>query len=390
MNFKFKFLSRYPKDIESFEDITENSALIEYSKIDLPSTTSLITSFNTKNIAYLQVMDLIDLCYIVPKHDIPNYLMTQFEMFDINSFILLIVSIVLLIVVWSLIEIIRWKAGEQHVSIQDILLVIVQAQNLQPIHNFSKYKHPGVLILVGLFFFIICNTYQGIIACHLVHQNEMTGIDSLESVDRSKLNVLSTVTNVFNPTPDDIRTNSIIYRLSKIPTKFVHIKTFHLQYNSTIRVAILTPTGNANYIITILFDRKTGRDLYRIVGEKLCRHYRSFMIPKNSPYRERFNEILIRLIETGFVQCEYGDLAKITYGKYIARSRAGFGEKPRKVVIKMEHLDQLIILWIGMMSGSTIAFFLELCFYNIPKRAHSTLYNWCYHMCKNIHNRCRP
>lgn len=104
------------------------------------------------------------------------------------------------ITVWSLLEFIRSKIGRNHDSIIDILMIVGQAQNVNAIKNFSKYNNRAILMFVVIFFLVICNTYQGIIASNLVNQPQAKEINSLEEVERSGLIITTSVTDAFRLT----------------------------------------------------------------------------------------------------------------------------------------------------------------------------------------------
>lgn len=366
MNFKFDFLPKESLNLKYFQspnNLTTDAALIEDNIIDFPSSSILIRKSNTKNITFLGILDYIELCFVVPKQEIPiNYLITQFEIFDFNTTIIFITSMALLTILWTSIELFRSKVGQKYDSVSDLLLIFGQAQNMSSINKFFKLNNRGIIILVVFFYFVICTTYSSIIASRLVYQPQAKEINTLEDVERSELDLLATVQDVFRPTSEDIKNNSIYYRLSMIPTKFLDIKLFFNSFNTSRKTAILTGTENAKYIIVAFYDQQTGRDVYHIVQKKLFKLYRSFMIPKNSPYKERFAELLTRLIESGFVKFEKSDITRYIYVKYINRIKLGFHEDPRLVVIKMEHLDHLINLWIKCMSLATVVFILEIVF----------------------------
>lgn len=366
MNFSFNFLSKkcfHPKYFQSNSSPSGIYALIENNEIDIPSISTHITSLETSNIAFLQAMDFIELCYIVPKQDVPiNYLITQFEIFDFDTKIIFIISMTVLIIVWSSIEFIRSKIGQKYDSFTDILMIIGQAQNVNAIKNFSKYNNRAILMFVVIFFLVICNTYQGIIASNLVHQPQAKEIDTLEEVVKSKLTVMSAVIDAFRLTPDDIKSNSILYRLSKRTSQFIDSKEFFFDSNNTIQAAILVRTKDAAIIIPSIFNNKTGRDVYHVVNEKVLKLHRSYMIPKNSPYRLRFTELLAQLVEFGFIVLALEDFEEMKHLYYMNRTKAGFGEQLRTVVIKMEHLDLLIILWFGCLGVSAIVFVSEIVF----------------------------
>lgn len=379
MNFKFVFLQKGSIDrkfFESAEDLTDAS-LIENNIIDFPSSSILIRKLNTKNVQFLPIMDFVEVCFVVPKqpHKI-NKLLTQFEIFDFKSHMICLSSMIILIIIWCLIEFIRSKRGIKYDSVPDILLFIGQAQNNCSIKKFSKFNNRGIIILIVFFYFVVCTTYTSNIASYLVYQPKTKEIDTLEEVDRSGLDLMETIIGVLRPTAENIKNNSIIYRLANKPIRFIDIRYFHMRFNTSQKTAILTRTLNAEYIIALFFDERTGKDIFHLVKEKLFKFHRSFMIPKNSPYTERFTQILNRLIESGFVDFEKFDVTKMIYLKYINRIKLGFCLEPGVVVIKMEHLDQLISFWIGFLLIATFVFILEIVFNYFYKNGNKTRSTW--------------
>lgn len=376
MNFKFNFLPEETltsKYFQTTENLTGNTALIENNIIDFPSSSQVITFLKLKNISFLQPFDFIELCFLVPKNKIPiNYLQTQFSLFNISSKIIFFFSMTIFIIIWYLIEFIRSKRGQQHDSISDIFLILGQAQNMSSINKLTKYNNQGIVILILVYFFVICSIYQGIIASSLVHEPTAKSINTLKEVDESGLEIITTIADVFNPTRDDIKNNSIVYRLHKKSSNFVDINTLFFEYRNKT-VAILTKKENAQFIIPTFIGEKTGRILLQVVREKVSKQRISYMISKTSPYRERFNEILSLVIESGFVRLAHSDKHALADLEQIIRTKLGFLEEPRQVVITMEHLSLLTVLWIKCLSIATIVFIFEIIFQNVQKTISSTI-----------------
>lgn len=368
MNFTLKSLNENAFNKTYFKPtnkIPGYLAVIENNEVDMSSTSSLISMMDTKNIAFMNVFDFLEISYMVPKKAVNlNYLVTQFEIFDFITIGISFLSFLALTLLWYSIEKIRSKTGRKHQTLSDIFLIVIQSQNKVGIKDFSLLNNRGILITIVIFSFIISSTYESIISSRLVNEPKAREIDTLEELDQSGLKILTTIPDVFKPSSEDIDQNSLLYRLYK-KQKYAPFSEDVLS-NET-NTGLLTRSKIAVYIIAINFDKTTGKDLYHIVKEKPLHLHRSFIIPKTSPYVHRMNDILLRSVESGFVGLATNEGSFELYKKYIIRTKAGFGELSRNVVIKMEHFKPLVVLFGCCLGFSSIIFILEIFYFNIKK-----------------------
>lgn len=368
MNFKLNRLSTNYFNQSYFisnSTIPGYLAVVENNEVDMSSTSTIVSMMKTKNIAFLNVIDYLEMSYMVPKKIVKfNYLITQFEIFDEITITMGLISFLILISFWYLIEKIRSKCGRKHQTLSEILLIVIQSQNKIGIKDFSLLNNRGILLTIVIFSFIMCSAYESIISSRLVNEPKAKQIDTLEELDKSGIKILTTFPDVFKPTSEDINKDSLPNRLH---TKQKYIPFSDVVMLNETKSSILTKTTIAIYCNAINFDKTTGRDMFHIVKEKPLHLHRSFIVPKTSPYRERMNEILMQSIESGFVCFATNEGKFETFKKYIIRTKAGFGEKPRNVVIKIEHIKPLLKMFGSCLGFAGIIFILEICFYNIKK-----------------------
>lgn len=369
MNFKLNRLTKNDFNQTYFKQnnkIPGYLSVVENNEVDISSTSTLISMMDTENIGFLNVFDFLEISYMVPKKIVNfNYLVTQFEIFDFITIAISLLSFMALTILWYSIERIRSKTGRKHQTMSDIFLIVIQSQNKVGINNFSLLNNRGILITIVIFSFIISSTYESIISSRLVNEPKVREIDTLEELDRSGLNILTTIPDVFKPNTEDIDQNSLLYRLYK-KQKYVPYSE-DVMRNET-NTCLLTRSKIAVYVIAVNFDKVTGKDLFYIVKEKPLHLHRSFIIPKTSPYRERMNEILMRSIESGFVRFATNEGSFEVFRKYVIRTKAGFGELPRNVVIKIEHFKPLILMFASCLGFSGIIFIFEIGYFNIKKK----------------------
>lgn len=366
MNFNLKRLTTNSFNESYFKPnnkIPGYLTVVENNEVDMSSTSTLISTMSTNNIAFLNVFDFLEISYMVPKKMANlNHLVTQFEIFDNITIAISLLSFLVLTIVWYLIEKIRSKTGRKHQTLSDIFLIIVQSQNKIGIKDFALLNNRAISLTIVIFSFIFSSTYESIISSRLVTEPTAKQIDTLEELDNSGLQILTTIPDVFKPTSEDIAQNTLPYRLYE--------KQKYVPYSEDLmgdNRSVLTRTKIATYIIATDFDKTTGRDIFHIVKEKPLHLHRSFIVPKTSPYRERMNEILMQSVEAGFVRFATKEGELEVFKKYVIRTKAGFGEEPRAVVIKIGHFRPLLKLFGSCLGFSVIVFVLEVCYFNICK-----------------------
>lgn len=108
------------------------------------------------------------------------------------------------------------------------------------------------------------------------------------------------------------------------------------------------------------YDPETGENLFENVPEIAYEFYISLMAPKSSPFIEKFNEVLLRFVETGIIE-HHTSNARIDNDKiWIQRILNGETPKPPEKAIKLKELEMLFKIYLYLIAASLIVFLLEL------------------------------
>lgn len=328
--------------------------IIENDKVDINSLANTMQGLDSQNILFFQNVDMLRICYIVPKKIVGvNYLVSQFNIIDYRLQILTAGTFTILTIYFLASIKLKTKIGKKPKSTVNGLLVLWQIINSAAVYKLENQKNRIILASIMFYSLIICSTYQGIVINRLMQEPQANEIDTLEDVDKSGLEILSTIFNIFKPsTPEEANANLLLYRLYKKHVYNPDILKVMTQLSVIHNISVVLQIRHAQWIQAIMFDEKTGKDWFHIVKERALYYQRSFMVPKTSPYRERMNECIFYAIEFGFYELGHVEGNLLVLSGVYARTKSGFF-KERTIIITFDHI------W-PIMGFLGLAYFLEL------------------------------
>jgi hypothetical protein len=115
------------------------------------------------------------------------------------------------------------------------------------------------------------------------------------------------------------------------------------------------------------YDPETGENLFENVPETAYEFYISLMAPKASPFIEKFNEVLVRYVETGIHQ--YHTSRALMDMKMTWIQRVLNGEIPEHVdePIKLNEIIIVFEIYLYLCAAAFIIFSLELVIYKVMR-----------------------
>lgn len=345
---KFKPIFYYPSSFNDTQlilnkNISKMYNIIENDKVDISAVVYVMQKFDTKNILFLQNIDILKICYLVPKKIVGvNYLVSQFNIIDGQIKLITASTFIVIITFYAISIKLKSKIGKKDESIGNSLLVLWQIINSAAVCKLNQQKNRIILSTIMFYSLIICSTYQGIIINRLMQEPKAKEINTLEDVDKSGLNIITTIADVFKPsTEEEANENSRLYRLYKKQVFDPDIEKIMTQLYKVQDTAVIFQIRHAEWVTSLTFDVKTGKDLYHIVQEMALYYQRSFMVPKTSPYREIMNEAIFCAIEFGFYDLGHAEGNSLILEGIYNRTKAGF-YKERTIVITFEHIWPVI------------------------------------------------
>lgn len=214
------------------------------------------------------------------------------------------------------------------------------------------------VLLFGTLFFglIIINLYQSLLVSNLTDPPHYPELKTLEDVANSNFTIVTKYRNLMehtfmgNSTLDNRLNSKTEVIVSKRPTNDM------VAFGPKKVIAI---TRHASFMLenmTNYYDGD-GNDLLHIIEECPTTYLLAYVMRLYSPYRERIDELLLRMRESGLMKTWYDDMV---YPMYVAEQRRKMDKSERRVKLTMEHYSLTFVgLSIGLLS-CIIIFLAEL------------------------------
>jgi hypothetical protein len=124
--------------------------------------------------------------------------------------------------------------------------------------------------------------------------------------------------------------------------------------------AILLPELLMEKYLDQDFDNITKRDLFIKVPELAFSFYESICVPKNSPFQQRMNQIIVLSQQAGIIEYQL-DIAKLeSYKLMVKRAKNGDLPKPSDKQIKIQDLGSIFYTYLVLNSIALCVFASEL------------------------------
>jgi hypothetical protein len=163
--------------------------------------------------------------------------------------------------------------------------------------------------------------------------------------DKNSRNKVATLIENSGQSIDDI----------KLPHQF-----FESQMTRDDKFAYLWTDIHVGNYMNNYYDPATGENLFVHIPEVAYEFYISLMAPKNSPFIEKFNEILLRFVETGIGSYHMSKAYTDNDMVWIRRMIANEVPKEQDKAIKLNEMKMAFEVYIYLCIGSIIIFLLEV------------------------------
>ena len=348
--------------------------MVENGKCDLSANSRLLSDTRTSNTVYLYPIDVATMNYVVAKRH--NKLKLNVFVLSLYSWdVQIVFSAILLIfsIIWFILDWFNTNYIEKHTkplkinSIIKIFIIIIGAQHSISQKNFKKRYERFMYLSLLLSCLITCNTYQGTVISQLSKQSNADNLMTVAQLLKTDMNITAfiIVKDLFKPPPKDTNINSELYQLYKrqtIITKF----TFDMDSVIEGTEAILLRKNLVWHTVADLVDNITGDPLLHVIPESPIAFYTSFLVPKTSPFIDRFNQIIQFIKQSGFNKYSE-DQAKFNAKMYyIKRAKSHqYTASNTATKISIFHLSSLFTVWAYSISVSFIVFLIEIIIYNL-------------------------
>ncbi|XP_011051066.1 PREDICTED: uncharacterized protein LOC105144086 [Acromyrmex echinatior] len=198
--------------------------------------------------------------------------------------------------------------------------------------------------LIGTLFFglIIISLYQSCLMFSLSNPFHYPELNTLEDIASSNFTIVTKYNNLKenmflgNTTLDNKLRSKVELLISK---KSTYDSVAFGKRVAIFRLSLVNLEDMSKY-----YD-VDGNNLFHIVEECPITCTLSYIMKLHSPYRERINELLLRMQQMGFVRLWY---EQIVYPLYVLEQKRKQDKSERKIKLTMEHYS---LTFIGLMIG---------------------------------------
>lgn len=213
-------------------------------------------------------------------------------------------------------------------------------------------------LLVGTLFFglIVVGLYQSCLVSSLSNPFHYPELNTLEEIANSNFTIVTKYQNLKRHT---FRENTTL--ANKLRSKVRVIVSDEPTNDIVISNHVIAIGRYASYKLDNLsrYYDADGNELLHVVDECPYTYLLSYVVRLYSPYRERINELLLRMREAGLVKLWYENMA---FPVYKAEQRRKVAKSERRIRLTMEHYSLTFVgLLVGLLS-CTIVFLAELYF----------------------------
>lgn len=347
--------------------------MIENNELDIGSNLRVIQDVGTKNTIFLTTIKYMRMFYVMRSTEVEAKHLSIFllNIFDFNGKIVFLGFLFIITILWYFFNNVNriicknFYKSDTH-SIIEIILIIFKLNHIISCNNI-KSRH-GRIFLITLMFvsIIITSIYQGNILQQLKDIRRPNNIKTLERIADSDYRIVAiTVFDIFETKKYGCKNaNYILCRLIKkqiIDSDYLRVYMNEMNKSSdSNKTIILVRETFADQMVAKYFDPKTGMNLFHKIPESPIYYHVSSTVPKTSPFRRKFDELIMRMKQSGFIRYTNMIEQRKFEVEYIKRTLLGFGKEKDLIIIKTKHFEILFVFYLVMIVLTNIVFVCEV------------------------------
>lgn len=342
---------------------TGGLAAAEYGYADIVANHRVKIEYNTTKVYFLKYITLGRFYFIVPNPPISKEVLVSMLMsFDLSTLIVSIVFLACFPVSLYLISRIEAKIYQAKLDTNlsngfiKMIGAITNVSVRLPIYQCSRIFFITVLLFSLIESSVIQSLFVKNLNTVIVHRNVKTLNDILDH--DYEISIGTQLSMMLK----DVDGSRMARKLRSIAQNGASVTGTNNEKKAKIMKprAIFLPELQVDKYIDQDFDNITKRDLFIKVPELAYSFYESMMVPKNSPYQKKFNEIIVQAQQAGIIEYQL-DVAKLErYKTMVKRAKNGNLPKPPDKEIKIQDLGSIFYTYLILNSLALCVFASEL------------------------------
>lgn len=301
-------------------------------------------------------------CFVVPNDFYqPPVKIFQFEFFDALTCMFIGICFAMIVIFTY---VLMYFTTKDEVGLEKLFFIFyAMSVNISVVNLPKSSIFRTMAALVLIVFLILNSSYQGLIITAL-NINKGRNLQTMEEL-------LTNNFTIFIP----LNLDRFIIGLRSSPKGSINRRVYEKGIPSPIEsrpeakrvaekrdAAVLIPDFYFETYKTEHLNPKTGRSLVHMLADCPSKYYLGPATQRNSPFTERYNEILLRLNEAGYTDYQI-EAARADIGlAYIRQAKSGNLEELTVKMISMEELWFLFMIYGFMIASSAVVLFIEMIF----------------------------
>lgn len=350
---------------------TGSLAALEYEKVDFVANPRLISNYQTTKSVFLQSISTCTYRYVIQKRERRRYMrLVPAHQFDRTTLVLMGIFKISVISVFTIINYIEGKyLGTPRKSVSSIFMHLYAIFINMSVKHKRRNASSRITTASAIFFAMIMSAiYQGLIVKNINASENVGVITTLrELLDHNyKLLLTPSMINVLEESTTSRRREDLHKVLKYAEGVTAQQGTKEVLANKD--VAFLRGEFYTGRYMNRFFDPITGDNLLEVVPMVIFEFYMAAMAPKASPFIPQFNEITLRIIESGLISHYRAQTEMDNEKVWHQRVRLGLTPKPPSVRFRMQELSDVFKLFLLLIASSFLLFLGELLVNYFAKR----------------------
>lgn len=351
---------------------TGSLGLVEYEQADIAANARLVAEYNTSNTLCLFPTTSTKLKFAVPRKlwkEI-NILASLYNFLDDS---LKISFLTIFLVLPAMIYIFDYFSGSMKSAMQSLTHNYLMFFSIM---TFVSIKLPpywpsryvvGSVVLVWL---VVGNTYAGKMIEFLNTSFGLKQIGSIEEMTTTSLEVkipypmaILFEGNFDDATESHLFINKVVKKaraMESVSDRMAFIDVDNMGEMIRSRRYALLFLDNLIELLEKSFFDESGNDILTHIDDTPYEYYYAMSVPKTSPFVERFNEILMHILEAGITKYQMSLATSETDLIYIRRVMNGKVPSNSVKSISLDQLYSIFYLYFSAMAASFVVLLFEI------------------------------
>lgn len=331
----------------------------------------ILVSYHKGLIEYSKSYERHDLCFLVPKAEELPVFYNLFRTFTAETWIASIAMMIPVIITFLILQQCQEYAVkkltihndiDKHYTLKDIIIFLIQSLFGDSLVQLPRRWSSKMFIMGWLLYsFFLLNAFSGKLISSLVLPKLNDDIDTLDDLFSKTSYPIFGTEQLLNSFKESLSPEQFAIFIKRFePGNFE--ENIAKLGNASFKFALARKPYFGKHSVNSNINPITGRSLYHIMKEPVIPSLHAYLFQPGSPYIEKFNNLLLRLYDSGFM--EYWEKKSLFQARVNGRIKTNEDElKENEIkkqleireVLAIEHFESVFAIWaVGILIGGII------------------------------------